>query len=90
MKTSWWYLSYAMDDQFLGPCIVRGESFLLACENARNVLGVSPGGQVLGMPIPEEELPKDKYTNQLLSKEDVVACWSDAASIAEHRKRESS
>jgi hypothetical protein len=84
-KTRWWYLSYVKDERFVGACIVRGGDFLEAVASVGR-LGVSPGGQILGVPVPEEEFPGDAYTYRLLSKEEIKACWGDAASIAEHKK----
>lgn len=51
MNNSYW-LSFVdrIANRFLGACIVEGESFLQAVENARKK-GVNPGGEVLGTAI---------------------------------------
>jgi len=82
----WWYLSYAGDDGFHGACIVRGQEIVTAAQEAHR-LRISPGGQVLGSEIPDEELPEESFRERLLTEADVKACWSDAASLAEHVAR---
>ena len=49
---TWWYLSFADDDGFLGGVYVEAESFLEAVTQA-DVHGANPGGEVLGAgPLP--------------------------------------
>ena len=65
----WFYLSYA-GKKFRGAAILRAESVEKAAEQAR-LRGISPGGQVLGLPIPNYMLPAWSYRNRLLTREDI-------------------
>ena len=69
------WLSFCDDDkpkgqQFLGVAIVRGRDFLIAVERA-HMLGINPGGQVMGMPIPDEVAPD--IVDRMLSRREVIA-----------------
>ena len=69
---NWWWLSFA-DEEFLGACLVQGDSFILAVGESLRI-GINPGGQVVGIgPISEEEA-RDGGTplNTLLRKEDIL------------------
>lgn len=48
-----WWLSYADDNGFRGVVITRAYNFIGACLRAKQ-LGVSPGGQTQGFPLPPE------------------------------------
>lgn len=47
-------------------------------------VGINPGGQVMAVPIPAENIPDEKYHNRLLSKEDIQEFWPDAKTLREH------
>lgn len=48
----YWFLSYAAEDGFRGGFVVEGPDFFSACKRVIK-LGLSPGGQVLGDPVPD-------------------------------------
>lgn len=64
----WMYLSYAGDDGFHGACVVQGGDVVEAAAEARR-LGISPGGQVLGVPVPDDVISRIPETdrNRVLS-----------------------
>jgi hypothetical protein len=72
MATLWW-LSYADEKVgFLGVVITRADSFLEACLASKR-LGVSPGGQVRGFPLPgeaESEIKPEDF-DRLLNEEEL-------------------
>jgi hypothetical protein len=86
--TGWFYLSFAgpIDgderDVFRGGVIVPGHEIIGATCTA-HMLKINPGGQVIGMPIPEGFLPDEKYRERLLSKTDIQEFWPDAARVAD-------
>jgi hypothetical protein len=64
-----WYLSFATDDEFLGGCVVEAYGIATAIVRT-HVLGINPGGEVMGVPVPEEDrdrLPHDR----LLTREEI-------------------
>lgn len=76
-EACWWWLSFVKgegaSEQFAGACVVKAPGFVSAV-GVVNSLGINPGGQVAGWPIPEAGLatiPEDTR-NRLLSKEDCV------------------
>ena len=89
----WFYLSFAGDrdgvDTFFGACIVNAPEMILATIESHR-LKINPGGQVLGMPIPEGFLPGSEYRERLLTKADIKAFWPDADSEGDRRRREAS
>lgn len=79
--SGWWWLSFADSDkpkgsQFLGVVIVQGTSIESAAMEAHAV-NANPGGQVLGVPIPESILDSIPVPdrNRLLTKDE--AKWLD-------------
>lgn len=68
--SGWYWLSYAQE-KFNGVLIVKGDSFLDAAIEAHR-LGLSPGGQVAGIPIPLDKLDNfpAEFRNRLLTKEE--------------------
>ena len=73
----WWWLSFCDPEkpegsQFLGVAIVEGSNVYTASLEARS-LGCNPGGEVLGLPYPEGEVPLQSYSRRLLSAQDVAA-----------------
>jgi hypothetical protein len=82
----WHYLSFA-GDVFLGAAIVKAHGIVhasLVCHG----LGINPGGQVLGAPIPDDKLPAKQYLNRLLTREDIQEFWPDAKTIREWDEEE--
>lgn len=50
---SWFYLSFASEDGFLGACYVAGDDLMGAVRNSWT-LGINPGGEVAAAgPIPQ-------------------------------------
>lgn len=71
----WMWLSFAdphlpKGEQFLGVAIVPGANVVQAAVNA-GLLCCNPGGEVLGVEIPEEHLPAPALRGRLLSKADL-------------------
>ncbi len=79
--TGWFYLSF-VKETFVGGCIVRAEEMLDAVSVAHE-LGINPGGEVMGMPIPEGFLPGPEFRERLLSKSDIKSFWADAARLGD-------
>ena len=72
---TWWlyYADYADDGGLRGVCIVRNASFLGAALEARR-LGISPGGQVQGWPVPPEfEAELAPHLGKHLTEEQALA-----------------
>jgi len=78
----WWYLSYADKDGFRGGVIVETRGFTSAAM-VSNVFGLSPGGEVRGMPIPTDKVPEAHYRYRLLTKAQLEEIWDDMATLAE-------
>lgn len=54
------YLSFADDDDWLGGCYVPGTDVVEGVRMAW-ACGCNPGGQVLGLPVPDDvEIPAEK------------------------------
>ncbi len=91
--TPWFYLSFAGDrdgvDTFFGACIVEAPEMTLATM-ASHALGINPGGEVMGMPIPEGFLPGPEYRERLLTKKEIKAFWPDADSEGDRKRRRES
>jgi hypothetical protein len=67
-----WYLSYADETNFRGGVYLLAFGPVSAAMRSR-AEGLSPGGQVMMVQVPEENYPEHKYWNRLLTKEDVQA-----------------
>lgn len=53
---SWFYLSFASDEGFLGGCYVAGDDLIDAVRNSWT-LGINPGGEVRAAgPIPQADV----------------------------------
>lgn len=88
-----WWLSFAdgtrpKGTQFLGVCIVdtgmegAPETMdMLAAVQMTHALGINPGGEVQGLPCPEERehLIQAKWLNRLLSREECEAIDAEMA-----------
>jgi hypothetical protein len=73
---SWFYLSFASDEGFLGGCYVPGEDVMEAVKRAW-LVGCNPGGEVQGAgPMPdavvEEHVPAE-HRERLLSYSELEA-----------------
>lgn len=78
----WWYLSYADEVGFRGGVIIDAPGFASAAMLV-NVLGVSPGGEVRGVPIPTGKVPAPHYRYRLLTKEELEECWGKMVKFSE-------
>ncbi|MGH9060338.1 MAG: hypothetical protein ACRDZY_12610 [Acidimicrobiales bacterium] len=75
----WWYLSFAEESApkgrgFLGAIVLRAPGFITAVDQA-NLLGINPGGEVLGTPLPFEP-PQDwidRWSQRLLTRAEALA-----------------
>lgn len=77
----WWYLSFA-GETFNGACIVKAQGIATAVIVC-SLLDINPGGEVLGVPMPEESVPPEQYRDRLLSKSDIQEFWPDSKTIRE-------
>lgn len=73
-KGQWYWLSFAdparpKGTQFLGVVILRGESFGDAFLRS-HLLGLNPGGEIVGVEIPADRVPPARYRMRLLSREE--------------------
>jgi hypothetical protein len=73
----WWWLSFADGNlpkgtQFLGAAVVEACGMAGAAFEAHR-LGINPGGEVLGIEIPDKGVPPESHRNRLLSREEVEA-----------------
>jgi hypothetical protein len=76
----WWYLSYA-GEKFNGGAIIEARGFASAVLFAAQS-GISPGGEVWGIPIPLEHLPAVKYRHRRLTLAELREFW-DMAKMSE-------
>lgn len=68
----WWFLSFSSTDrpkgrQFLGAALVKGYDVGDAAASA-HVYNCNPGGEVLGIALPDIPEPAPEWTNRLLTK----------------------
>src|ERR1044071_9288221 len=63
---SWWWLSFANTERFLGVVVIQAHGPVHAIERARN-LGINPGGEVHASQLPGFN-PPAAYIDRLLSK----------------------
>jgi len=74
----WWYLSYAVDEGFLGAVVLEAHGELHAIELAQR-LNLSPGGQVAVWEVPAEvvvTLPAEAK-GRLLSKPELAHLFDE-------------
>ena len=81
-ETSFWYLSYAGETKFNGGVIVRAYGFVHACHRARD-LGINPGGEIRGFPVPSGHAPPAKYLDKCLSKVELEEFWGKMSTESE-------
>jgi hypothetical protein len=77
---SWWWLSFAdgerpKGEQFLGVVIVGEADSIVGASILAHALGINPGGEVLGAPIPPEYLATiaESDRGRLLTKTEAEA-----------------
>lgn len=65
---SWWWLSFIdeISRANIGVCIIRGKNISSAVVAAHS-LGINPGGEVLGVKIPDDALDLQLGTNRFIS-----------------------
>jgi hypothetical protein len=80
----WHYLSFA-DEVFRGVVIIKAHGITDAITKCHH-LNINPGGQVLGVSIPDEIIAQvpDTHRNRLLSEAEVKELWPDAKRLREH------
>lgn len=81
------YLSFVAEpeDVFLGVVITEARDMLDAVKKTHH-LKINPGGQVLFVEVPPEEIPERRYFDRLLQKKDINEIWPDAKSIREYEE----
>jgi hypothetical protein len=72
---SWWWLSFVDETGFRGAILTRATGFITAIQKTHD-LGINPGGEVKGCPIPDEIISASpynhaQYADQLLSRQDI-------------------
>ena len=90
MSNKWWWLSFVdpknRDNDgsaFLGACVVEGNDLIDAVKMAHK-LGVNPGGDVTGLPVPEAKQAEfAKYKDRLVSQSEL----NDDGIFSERQKR---
>lgn len=70
LPTPLWYLSYATDDGFRGGVFVEAPNSELAAWTAR-LYELSPGGEVMMIPVPDDKRPDRKWWYRLLTREEI-------------------
>lgn len=81
----WMYLSFA-DEKFRGVVVIKAHGLVDAISRT-HALGINPGGQVMGVDMPDEivaQVPEDCRT-RLLTKAEVQRIWPDAKSLRERQ-----
>jgi len=69
------YLSFASEAGFLGVAIVEADDFLDAVKCAHE-LGINPGGQVLGFPLPKigtDGMTKEAHDTAVANKNKLLS-----------------
>ncbi len=83
MSIGLWYLSFAGDDGFHGGIFVNAVDLIDAVAQT-NRLGINPGGEVLGFPVPHNmPHPSQKLVEKLLTKDQIDTVWSDCKSLGD-------
>lgn len=83
----WYYGSFATEKDFLGAVVMQAHGPVTLALGAHR-LGINPGGQLLALSLPNEELPGKKWRNRLLSREQVQQIWLDAKPLGEFKENE--
>ena len=72
----WWYLSFAGPEGSRGVVLVEARGFASAVMYC-NQLRINPGGEVMGVEIPPEKIPDERFTYRLLNRAEVEECWGE-------------
>lgn len=73
MSEQWWYLSFLHPERgWLGATVVRGDDIEKAAMEAWRH-EANPGGEVLGLPLEEWQIPPEEFRGVLLSEADVAS-----------------
>lgn len=67
---TWWFLSFASDEAFLGGCVIKARGIATAIRRA-HALGINPGGQVMAVQGPACDQPPGLPIDRLLSREEL-------------------
>lgn len=86
MRCTWWYLSFADRDRFLGACFVETpmqdvDMGMMAAIVRAHALQINPGGEVMGTPIPHDLLEgqvEPEHRERLLSRAEIDTLWGAA------------
>ncbi len=82
----WWYLTYAGVEGWRGAVLVQAPGFISAVVLASH-LKINPGGEVRGIPVPEDKIPAPEFAYRLLTLDDVERAWDEPVkTIAEWEK----
>jgi hypothetical protein len=77
------YLSFATDAGFLGACVVEARTVAHAARRCHE-LGINPGGEVLGAPIPNELRSKWlPFLNKRVGKAELDAAFDDMVRLGD-------
>ena len=83
-----WYLSYAGEEGWRGAIFIEAHGMAEAAYLA-NHRKLNPGGEVMGVPVPEEEIPAKQWHNRLLTKAELeAATGEEVATIQEWVQRD--
>jgi hypothetical protein len=80
-----WYLSFAKTEDeggFQGGFITECETFEQAYTLSL-LFRVNLHGEVLGFPVPENQIIDKKYFNRALNMQEIKTIWQDAATLSE-------
>ena len=71
----WFYLSFA-DGEFRGAVVVKAKGVVHALRRV-NELGQNPGGEVLCVGLPKDEIPEPRFCDRLLTKPEITEMWGE-------------
>jgi len=81
----WFWLSFADSERpagqhFIGVALVLAKDPVAAMKTAWT-LGINPGGQIAAWPL--DDAPEERWTNRLLTREDVIAMQGEARTLGD-------
>lgn len=77
----WWYVSFSGAEGFRGAVIVEAYGVATACAVAHG-LGINPGGQAVGIPVPPERMDEIQgCTDRLLPREEIEALMGPTVNL---------
>lgn len=84
----WWWLSFSSESNASrGVVLVRARDLVDAVRIC-HALSLSPGGQILGVPMPFDFAPPEKFKNRLLTRSEVLELDPDVQSLGEWEDEE--